>query len=283
MPQLESLVLVVSDVHIGKKTKKYNVQVARKILHKIAEKLKDIVRIMDGEYEFNEVVLCFLGDILDGTDIFPAQATVQDIPNVFAQALVAAELFMPVIEAATEIADKVRLCGVAGNHGRSGRNAAEAANWDIVCYQQLAMLATERFKGKVICQFNIPQVLPTRVKETDLFWLQLVNIKGHYFLLHHGHKARMVLGVPWYSLKSRALSWRSALREKWKVLLHGHFHQFGRMDFNDITILLNGTSVQHDTWALENFGLQGINKWWLFGTSKKYPMTFQFALEVTAE
>jgi len=281
MKQRESAVLVVSDVHVGKKTPSYDMRVAQKVLDEVAKRIVRIAELVQDGYRWDEVVICFLGDVLDGSEIFPGQATVQDIPNVLAQATVAARLFLPIVEASLAVAPIVRLVGVAGNHGRAGKNAAEAANWDIVCYQQLEALVKAKWGKRVFCDFNAPTVDEQGIlKETSLFWLKLVQIRNHWFLLHHGHRARTVLGVPFYSVRTRALTWRSAFKERWRVLMHGHFHQFGRMDFNDIIVLLNGTAVQHDTWALENFGLQGINRWWLFGVSDKYPITWSFGLDL---
>jgi len=272
--------LTISDVHIGKKTPHYNLKVCCKVIETVANKLVRISELLKDGYDYDEVILCFLGDILDGSEIFPGQATVQEIPNVLAQATVAAHIFLPLIEAALEVAPKVRCVGVAGNHGRSGKNAAEAANWDIVTYQQLQALATARWGDKVECDFNVPKFVKQSLRETDLFWLKLIRIKGHYFLLHHGHRARNVLGIPFYGIKNRALTWRSAFKERWSVLLHGHFHSFARMDFNDFSVLLSGTAIRHDTWALENWGVQGINRWWLFGVGERFPITWSFGLDL---
>lgn len=280
MKQLESAVLVISDVHIGKRTPRYNIKQASRILENVAKKIVNIAHLLQNDYGFDEFVIILLGDILDGSEIFPGQAAVQDIPNVLAQAVAAAHLFLPVVNAALSVADKVRICGVAGNHGRSGKHAAEAANWDIVCYQQLESLCRTLYKDKVTFEFNVPQMERGTIKENDLFWMKLVRIKNHYFLLHHGHRARNVLGVPFYGIRQRALTWRSAFPQRWSVLLHGHFHTFARMDFNDIIVLLNGTSVMHDTWALENFGMASVNRWWFFGVSHKFPITWSFGLDL---
>lgn len=280
MKQKESAVLCISDAHIGKQTPKYNVRVAMKVIELVAKKLERIAELVQDGYEWDEVVLCFLGDILDGSEIFPGQATVQDIPNVLTQAIAAAHIFVPLISSALEVAPTVRVVGVAGNHGRSGKHAAEAANWDIVFYQQLQAIAQARYRNRVSFDFNVPTVQKGQIHESSLFWLKLIRIRQHYFLLHHGHRARNTLGVPYYGVRQRALTWRSAFKERWRVLLHGHFHQFGRLDFNDIIVLLNGTAVQHDTWALENFGMASVNRWWLFGVSDKYPITWSFGIDL---
>lgn len=280
MKQVETAVLVISDVHIGKKTPKYDTRKAARVLESVAVKVQNIAQLLKNDYGFDEFVVIMLGDILDGSEIFPGQAAVQDIPNVLAQAVAAAHLFLPIIEAGVSVAGKVRICGVAGNHGRSGKNAAEAANWDIVCYQQLESLCKAIYKDKVTFEINAPRIEKNSVKENDLFWMKLVRVKNHYFLLHHGHRARNVLGVPFYGIRQRALTWRSAFPQRWKVLLHGHFHTFARMDFNDIIVLLNGTSVMHDTWALENFGMASVNRWWFFGVSNKFPITWSFGLDL---
>jgi hypothetical protein len=36
---------------------------------------------------------------------------------------------------------------------------------------------------------------------------------------------------------------------------------------NRVHLLLTGTMAAGDTWALEQFGSEGANAWWLFGCS----------------
>lgn len=278
----ESLALCISDVHIGKETPRYNLKKAQQAIERCATKLVAIADMLRPSVDIEELYLLFLGDILDGTDIYPAQAVHQDVPDVFAQAQAAAQSFKVLLEAAREVAPRIVLTGVAGNHGRSGKSAAEAANWDIVFYKELTYFAGELLGDRVTHDFHFPVVFGAGVKPAEYFWLKLLRIRQHWYLLHHGHRARGALGIPYYGVQRRAMSWRTSLKERWRVLIHGHFHQFGRIDINDFTVLLNGTSVEHDTWALESFGSRASNKWWLLGISDRWPITYSFALELSS-
>lgn len=280
--QTESFVICISDTHIGKATPQYNLQIAEKLIRQLCQTIMRLNFLLTPTYNFDEFVIFSLGDILDGSDIYPTQTHHQEISAMTAQAVAGAELLLPLIETGLQIAPKVRFVGVAGNHGRSGKSAHEASNWDITLYQQLELICKTKYPGLCEFDYNAPVVKdnPTRVEYPDLFWLKLTKVKNHYFVLYHGHGTRSAYGIPYYGLMRRAHKWRTALAEKWKVMVVGHFHQFGWIEENDVIILLNGTLVKGDVWALETLGLRGINKFWCFGVSEKHPITWQFAIEI---
>lgn len=281
-PQTESFVVVLSDLHIGKQTPSYNLHAARQTINQLCTTLLRLNELLRPNYSFDEFVLIFLGDILDGSEIYPTQAHHQEVSALTAQATAGAQILLPVIETGLQIAPQVKVYAVAGNHGRSGKSAHEASNWDIVLYQQLEALADLQFPNKVKFSYNAPQVTvadQTTVNYPDTFWLKLIQIRKHYYLLFHGHGTRSTYGIPYYGLMRRAHKWRSAFKERWSVMLVGHFHQFGWIEENDIIVLLSGTMVKDDIWALETLGMRGVNKTWVFGVSDHRPITWQFAVE----
>jgi len=150
---------------------------------------------------------------------------------------------------------------------------------------EIARAATTRmWDGRVEFDYNRPIIQNNDgeivAQMPELWWLKLIEIKGHYYLLFHGHGVRSAYGIPYYGLLRRAMMWRSAFPQRWSVLLCGHYHQFGMVEENDILIMLNGTTVQGDLWALETFGLRGINQTWCFGVSQSRPVTWTFRLDL---
>lgn len=282
--QIETFALALSDLHIGKKTETYNIHIANEMIQRLCLTLLRVKELLSGGYEFDEFVLFLLGDMLDGDGIYPGQPHFQDVSALTAQASVGASMLLRVVQTGLEIAPTVRVIAVPGNHGRSGKHAHTASNWDLVLYQQMQIASELRFGERVTYEMNAPNIVNEEdefsLRMPDLLWMRVAQVKGHYFLLHHGHATRRVLGIPYYSLLKRAYYWRTSVREPWEVILSGHFHQFAWLEENGFVCLLNGTMVKDDTWALETLGVRGVNRTWAFGVSEHRAITWSYGLEL---
>lgn len=274
--QTETAVLIVSDLHIGKKTRSFNRRIAKTRLQQVAETIKRIHAHLEPTYHLSEFVIPILGDLVDGHGIYPTQTHHQDITDPIEQAAVAAEAFNPIIETALSIADKVRVVGVPGNHGRSGKYAIESANFDILSYA----LIESNWRGKVQFEYRSPLGEQPRDEADYLAWMRETEINGHKVILHHGHGVRVYAGIPLYSLWRRGVNWRSALPYRWEAVFHGHFHSFGAWQYNDWEMFCNGTAVTDDAWAFELFGYTGTPKWHFFGVSRKIMRTWSYDLHL---
>ncbi len=60
----------------------------------------------------------------------------------------------------------------------------------------------------------------------------------------------------------------------------GHFHSSGIWRINKIRLVLSGTMVTDDDWALRTLGWESAPEWWLFGVSNRRAMTWQFPVEL---
>lgn len=92
-------------------------------------------------------------------------------------------------------------------------------------------------------------------------------------------RVKMYQNVPWYGLMLRLIRWYSTRIGPFDVAMVGHFHTIGYWPINKFHLLLSGTPVLEDDWALETFGLESINRTWFFGTTDKYPISWQYALD----
>lgn len=178
MTQRETAVLVASDLHFGKSTPTYSPEVFMIRLGKLDTKLRRIRELLSS-YDFDELVIALLGDANDGSDIYPTQVHYQEISNVEEQAALLADLLARFARRQAETWGKVRIEAVPGNHGRSGRFAHEAANWDITCYRYLEMLT--RSDEAISVHFENPGRDP---------FLRVMNVYGHGYLIYHGHDIR---------------------------------------------------------------------------------------------
>lgn len=263
--QCETAVLVMSDLHYGKRTPTFGPDVFARRLDNLAQRLVRIRELLES-YDFDKLLVCILGDANDGTDIYPTQAHYQAITDVQLQAQELAEHLAGFLESQLPIWGRVQVEAVPGNHGRSGRRAAEAASWDLVCYNYLAL----RLRGRVAVEYS---------RDTDPF-LRKIKIRDHDVLLTHGHDILSYANIPWYGMMLRCMRWSTGDLAPLDLVLMGHFHSLGHWRINRLHLFLTGTMVTDDEWARRRFGWEPAAAWWLFGVSDRFPVTWQFALRL---
>lgn len=265
--QCETANLTLQDWHYGKHTASYGPEITARRLTQLVDKLARIRDLMPG-YAFDKLVLHVLGDMNDGTEIYAGQTHEQAISNVEAQANDLSILLESFLGRLADVWGSIEVEAVPGNHGRAGKFAHTAANWDMVCYRYLQL----RQKRAQI-RFN-------DWTEQDPFIRKTV-IRGHTFLDYHGHDVRSYGNIPRYGVTLRLLRWYSSHMGPFDVVNMGHFHCLDFWKVNAVRVFLGGTAVSGDEWGLRTFGLESSCSTWLYGTSDKYPVTWQFAIDLT--
>lgn len=259
----------MTDIHYGRQTLTFNPAICATRIARIGDRLTRI-RDLLSDYDFDELIIMLGGDANDGTDIYANQSTEQAISDVNQQALRLSAILEDFARSQLSLWKSVRFECVPGNHGRAGSRAAVSANWDIVCYNYLRL----GLKGSGI-QVGINGA------GTDPF-IRKVAIRGHNYILYHGHDIRTFASIPWYGLMLRVLRWYSTGLGPFDAAIFGHFHSFGLWPVNRIRILESGTMITDDGWALRTFGWESTAQWWLFGVSNSRAMTWQFPIDVGA-
>jgi predicted phosphodiesterase len=266
--QRETAVLAMSDLHWGKKTLTFDNRILRARLEAFGVKLAAIRDLMS-EYEFDELVILLLGDVNDGTEIYPSQAHHQDTSNVEDQASDLSAFLAPWLRAQADVWGRVRVEAVPGNHGRAGKGAHEAANWDIVAYKYTS--------------FRLGDSIPVHLNRQGSPFIRKTRVYEHDLLLHHGHEIKMHMSIPWYGLQLRLGRWATSNLAPFDLFVCGHFHSVGYWQINRIPVFLNGTAVTDDNWALEGLGYDSGTKWWLWGMSPSRLVTWQFGLSIAGD
>ncbi len=265
----ETAVLVVSDVHYGKKTSSFNRNVCKNRLAKVASKVCGITELLtSGAYKFDELVILLMGDLNDGTDIYPSQTHHQELSNVEAQADEIADYLAGIVRGFKPYYPRIRIETVPGNHGRSGRAAHEAANWDIVAYRYL--------RGNLKADG-----IPVHMGDSDSKFVRKVGIRRWDYLLFHGHQIKgSFAGIPSYGITTRIGRWACTKRYgTFHAAICGHFHTFMHWPINRIQALISGTCVTDDLWSLEDLGWESVNLWPFFGVNDERTITWKFDLE----
>lgn len=261
----------MTDVHYGKKTKTFEARKLEQRLEKFAAKIADVKGLLGSGYEFDELVICMLGDMVDGTGIYPSQAHHQEDSSVLEQIRWFEEVLWRTVSTMGSAFPKVRVECIPGNHGRVSKFADESDNWDLVAYQGLQARARANPDDNIDVRYGGKQGL----------WMRQVPVRKHKFLLNHGHTVRSFQNIPWYGLFTRIGRW-STTKEYggFDAFACGHYHTCGYHRLNEIQIFMNGTAVTSDAWATEGLGFESSNQWWFLGSSDKHTTTFQFPMNI---
>lgn len=270
----ETAVLVQTDIHYGKKTHTFNPEVAVQRLKDTFEKVSHITGYLGAAYRFDELVILMLGDINDGSGIYPTQSHHQAITNVEQQAEEFAGFYADLLARYGKRFPAIRIEAVPGNHGRAGKFAHEAANWDIVTYRYLAQECRAR---------NLPVTLHLG-RGSNLF-VRTARIRKFDYLLFHGHQVRASFaGIPSYGLGQRICRWATTRKfRRFDMALCGHFHARFAWHVNRIPISVSGTYVTDDIWSLDELGWESSNIMPFFGVSDERPMTWNYDLNVAED
>lgn len=281
--QRETAVLLMTDMHIGKQTSSYSVRIAQKRIASVARKVRAIRERLGAGYELDLTVL-LLGDNIDGSGIYPGQAH-HTHGDMIEQITTAARTIADALTIMADAFPTVRVTGVPGNHGRVGKHAMEGSNWDLAVYSLLPQFIRARnvslefpvspsFAGEdgLLEFISAPRRLGDRIHH--------MNIRGHGVLVMHGHGVKSYTGNPFAALHQRAMRWSTSSLPEFTTLVAGHWHTLGMHTQNNSTVMLSGTAVSGDLWALEQLGLESVNQWWFYGVSRKHQRTWQFALDI---
>jgi predicted phosphodiesterase len=211
-----SLVIVLSDLHVGKSTEWFNLDVAKTRLlsmpRQIANGLPD--------HDIDEVVVALVGDLVEGEDIYPNQPWGVDAPAINQLKACSYGIWDMLVETSRMFDCPVRVVSVPGNHGRTSKTADGETNWDNAVLFCLSLMADGSDEDISICT---NQNLFLRFQVKDKVGL----------LYHHGVKHT---GTP--AMREKVAGWKSGYGMDF--LLHGHWHEWKIGTWIDVTIVSNG-------------------------------------------
>lgn len=210
-----SLVLLLSDLHFGKMTENFNLEEAKRRIKSIPNQLLNIP-------EVDEIVVCLVGDIVDGEDIYAHQNGEIEVA-VITQAQTAVEsIWQLLLDLREKFKCKVRVETAPGNHGRMSKTADPRSNWDNVCYMMLAEIA--KFKGDTDIEVNL---------NFDSF--RIFDVKGKTGMAYHyGTKH---LGTP--SMQVKYAGW--IVSHNVDFIVHGHWHHWSIETYLGRPMISNGS------------------------------------------
>jgi Icc-related predicted phosphoesterase len=228
---------MISDVHVGKKTSTFNLDVCRLRLRQYTEVLIGEIERASKNYDVEKIILAFLGDIIENALMHGRESTMNCEFGNPEQVRWAIELFMQeVIEPVAALGIPVIALGITGNHDREemiktyNHPGMNSLTW--VIYKSLQML-TER-AGFSHVKWTIPDGIYTTL-----------NIYGDEILYEHGDHVSG--GNTKKAYTNHMVKRSQQLNTIIKGIRAGHFHEYAC--FDNGTIIVNASVPGQDSYA----------------------------------
>lgn len=258
----ESIVLLLSDLHIGKLTvgpdgeTTYDTEIAISRVRQLTQSVKRVISFAQKSTTIDEIVIAICGDALDGDQIYRTHAYNLD-DHVAGQLKAATKsLWELVVELANiEGIKKVRVATVRGNHGRLGMDAHVDSNADNLLYDNLQFAATLH---------GDPRITVT----TKYSSYHVIEVRGHRMLLTH--EAPLTCDTP--SARAKLMGWIDLYDVD--CILSGHWHHEQIATIADRYIFRNGSLPGSGDDLSHRMGVKSSPCQLLFGVSKHRLPTF---------
>lgn len=257
----EAVVLLGSDDHSGKRVFNEEGQIIydkdilsyRKALlkTKVIHLLRDHLR----KNTIDEFWLLLLGDLVDGSGIYPGQIINQDLTCFHNQVALVAASYWDIITAIRNYGLPVHVRGVRGNHGRQGKDAPADNNFDYAVYQLLYLWAYTT-NGVDVDYSTTTQYMN-------------VNIKGQ--TVHLRHEAPPQTETP--ASRAKLGGWRQI--HEWEILVSAHLHHPGGGTYGPYYHIMNGSPVGIDDLS-ESMGRTSRPSQAFFGIAPNQGVSFRY-------
>ena len=228
-----SLVLLLSDNHFGKQTAVFDLQVARSRVCSIPEKLRE--RALP---ELDEIVVLLAGDLVEGEDIYPTQASEIEcsvLDQVQAATRALWDMLLNLTDVFPDCLIRVETC--PGNHGRISKTANPKSNWDNVVYRQLGLLHSMavKYNDKIEERISI---------DVNCNPFRHVHIKDKWGLIYH--QGVKHTGTP--AMQNKLNGWAEGMPHDF--IAHGHWHKWEIGTQHGRAIIKNGSLSGPDSLSL---------------------------------
>lgn len=259
----ETACLVLSDWHSGKQIfDDYGRALFNKdiLAFRIACLRDKVVKLLTHNIRggtIDEVCLFLVGDMADGSGIYPNQTMHQDLKIVSDQITVALAGIWDIARAIRKyLGVPVKIRGVKGNHGRQQKETPVENNFDLLLYQMLYMLA----------KYEDPEV--------DVFYSTTtpylnVDVKG--WNVHLRHEAPPQTETP--AARAKFGGWQSI--HDWDIFVNGHLHHPGNGTYMGSDTIMNGSPVGMDDLS-ESMAKSSRPSQTLFGIDPDVGLSFKY-------
>jgi len=268
----EEAVLVISDLHVGRRTDTFNATVAKERVATIVKSVAIIAALHRNAHPLRKITVFLLGDIVNSEDV-GKKVNLSEVDSLLHDQIYgpnsASDILTWAFRSLLENFETVVVKCVRGNHGAPQKHTGmdPLSNWDTVTYHTIeaAFIHEPRIKFEIATKFY-----------------QIADIMGKKFLLVHGDQMRGggSHGVPLYGLTQRMMKWSDSMEEHWDVMVCGHWHHCAAIDQNTKELFVNGTAVTDDEYIKANYGNMASCAWWYFHVHPRKGITARYKLHM---
>jgi len=235
---------------LGKITPTYNSEVCKERIARYVETVIEKTKIQRADHPVNHIRLWFLGDIVEGEDIFSGQSHLIDSSLYRQVGINGPEIIAKMIIRFLEEFETVHFTGVIGNHGAIGGRHRKEYNSETNMDRLLYKIVELMFRDEPRVTFHIPDG-----NGESNFWA--VDTIGQYStLLIHGDQFPPPSSSHTYYKK--VMGWKDgAIPESFDDVYAGHYHQNCKMTLGSSILRISGSPESYNTFAQEVLAVMG--------------------------
>jgi hypothetical protein len=246
----EVAVAICADWQLGKKTPTYNSDICRERMDLYSDKIIRITNMQRADHPVNHIRLWFLGDIVEGEEIFPGQSHLVDSSLYTQVGVNGPEIIRDMILKLLQEFETVHFVGVIGNHGSvGGRNRRDynpETNMDRLLYK----IMEHMFANEPRVTFDIPD----GAGERNFYAVDTVGNYGT--LLLHGDQ--FPPPTTHHAYYKKVMGWKDgAIPEIFQDVYMGHYHQSTMMTLGTTILRISGSPESYNTYAQEVLAVMG--------------------------
>jgi hypothetical protein len=228
---------LLSDVHVGKVTKTFDLKECRKRLRTYTTVLLHEIERKEAHYNVEHVIIAMLGDMIENAMMHGKESAVNCEFGNAEQVRQAIELlFLEVLVPVANTGRKITVVGIAGNHDRDEEkptfNDPGKASLTWVIYQMLKLLCDRQ--GYTNMTWNIPEGVYTTL-----------DIYGDTILYEHGDRVKGTNDKK--SFLANMVKRSGQVGKVIKGMRIGHWHEFNCLDNG--AVIVNGSVPGQDSYA----------------------------------
>jgi predicted phosphodiesterase len=231
----DTLVIHITDLHAGKIVKNqegeliYNEDVFRNRINRLCEQtLKLLDNNISKGVPITEVVILLTGDLANGEGIYLTQAFEQEIAPP-KQVMLVVDVLTKLITSLLKRNLPVKVYGIRGNHGRTGKDTDVASNWDIMIYEILD------FWSRLVLKNPKLQI---KFAETEYLTFE---IRGHRYMIRHICPEQPDTPAGRVKINEWARQYNV------EGIAYGHYHHAGIFDCDNVRVFRGGSTVGGDS------------------------------------
>lgn len=245
--QKVSMVLALSDWQLGKQDGDGTEGTIRRVNESIVQFKEHVSNLKKYGLKFDRLIICGLGDIVEGCDGHYAMQSYSVQLNQRDQITVATALIVKIIKEVAPLFPFITVAVVGGNHGENRKNGKSFTdlgdNWDNLAFDQASKILEENKQLSKKISWNIA--------DKDL--TMTLDVHGKILGIAHGHQFRT--GGQSHSQKAgnwlakQALA-RTAIGGS-DILLSAHFHHLS-VEHQRNTTLIQTPALDGGSLWIEN-------------------------------